>query len=97
MRIVTFCHRSTSSKPLCQWFLNLQEVPKPASFMQALIEPFLKIQKIFINKLNYVSVAHKIILFKETKPTKHELHAKTQLNNYLQINASYAVAFWKQF
>ena len=65
--------------------------------MQALTEPFLKIQKIFINELKYASVAHKIILFKETKPTKHELHTKTQLNKYLQINASYAVAFWKQF
>ena len=33
-------------------------------------------------KVNYVSVAHKIILFTETKPTKHELHTKTQLNKY---------------
>ena len=62
----------------------------------------LKIQKIFINelepKVNYASVAHKIILFTETKPTKHELHKKTQLNKCLrQANASYAVAFWKQF
>ena len=77
------------------------EVPNPASFMQALTKPFLKIQKIPINKLepkaNYASVAHKIILFKETKPTKHELHTKTPFNKYLQqINPSYAVAFWKQ-
>ena len=62
--------------------------------MQALTEPFLKIQKIFINelepKVNYASVAHKIILLKEIKPTKHELHTKTQLNKYLrQINASF--------
>ena len=67
--------------------------------MQALTEPFLKI---FINelepKVNYASVAHKIILFKETRPTKYEIHTKTQLNKYLQqINVSYAVAFWKQF
>ena len=70
--------------------------------MQALTEPFLKIQKIFINelepKVNCAFVAHKIILFKEIRPTKHELHTKTQLNKYLhQINVSYAVAFWKQF
>ena len=69
--------------------------------MQTLTAPFVKIQKIFINelepKVNYASIAHKIILFKETKLTKHELHTKTQLNKYLQINASYAVAFWKQF
>ena len=83
-------------KCLNQWFLNLQEVPNPESFMQAFTEPFLKIQKIFINKLNYASL-HIKLLFKETKPTKHELHTKTQLNKYLQINASYAVAFWKQF
>ena len=59
------------------------EVPNPASFIQALTEPFLKIQKIFINeiepKVNYASVADKIILFKKTKPTKHKLHTKTQL------------------
>ena len=38
--------------------------------MQALTEPFLKIQKISINELepkaNYASVEHKIMLFKET-------------------------------
>ena len=78
------------------------EVPNPASFMQALTEHFLNIQKISINerepKANYASVAHKIILFEETKPTKHELHTKTPLNKYLrQINPSYAVTFWKQF
>ena len=89
-------------KTLIQWFLNLLEVPNPSSFMQALTEPYLKFQKIFMNerepKVNYASVAHKIILFTETKPTKHELHTKTQLNKYLrQVNAFYAVAFWKQF
>ena len=78
------------------------EVPNPVSFMQALTKLFLKIQKISINELepkaNYESVAHKIILLKETKLTKHELHTKTPLNKYLrQINPSYAVAFWKQF
>ena len=86
---------------LCQWFLNLLEVPNPVSSMQALTEPFLKIQ-IFINdlepKVNCASVPHKIISFKETRPTKHELHTKTQLNKYLQkTNVSYTVEFWKQF
>ena len=62
--------------------------------MQALTEPFLKIQKIFINelepKVNFASVADKIILFKEIKLTKHELHTKIQLTKYLlQINASF--------
>ena len=43
-------------------------------------------------------VANKILLFKERKRTKHEVHRKTQLNNYLlQINAFYADAFQKQF
>ena len=68
--------------------------------MQALTEPFLKMQKFYElePKINCASVAHKIILFKETRPTKHELHTKTQLDKYLQqINVSYAVAFWKQF
>ena len=78
-------HFETVMKHLRQWFLNLLEVPNPASFMQALTEPFLKIQKIFINelepKVNYASVAHKIILFKEIEPTKHELHTKTNSIN----------------
>ena len=78
-------------KNLHQWFLNLLEVPNPSSFMQEHTEPFLKIQKIFMNelepKVSYASVAHKIILFKEIKPKKHELHSKTQLIKYLrQIN-----------
>ena len=45
--------------------------------------------------MNYASVAHKIILLKSTK---HEVHTKIQLYKYLlQINASHAVAFRKQF
>ena len=71
------------------------EVPNPASFMRAFTEPFVKIQIISVNKLepkvNYAFVAHKILLFKERKRTKHEFHKKTQ------INAFYAVAFQKQF
>ena len=87
---------------LDQWFLNLLEVPNPASFMRAFTELFVKIQNISVNKLepkvNYASVARKIILFKERKRTKHEFHRKRQLNKYLpQINAFYAVAFQKQF
>ena len=78
------------------------EVPNPASFMQAFTEPFFKIPKISVEelelKVNYASVAHKIILFKEAKPTKHEFHTKAQLNRYSpQTNAPYAVAFQKQF
>ena len=70
--------------------------------MPSFIEPFVKIQNISANKLepkaNYASVAHKILLFKERKRTKHEFYRKTQLNKYLlQINAFYAVAFQKQF
>ena len=60
---------------LCQWLLNLLEVPNPVSFMQVITEPFLKIKKFLINelepKVNCASVAHKIISFKETRPTKH--------------------------
>ena len=87
---------------LNQWFLNLLELPNPASFMRAFTEPFVIIQNISVNKLepkaNYVSVTHKILLFKERKRTKHEFHRKTRLNKYLlQINAFYAVAFQKQF
>ena len=87
--------------PLGQWFLNLLEIPNPASFMRAFTKPFVEIQNTSVNKLqstvNYASVAHKI-LFKERKRTKHEFHRKTQLNTHLlQINAFYAVAFRKQF
>ena len=35
-----------------QWFLNLLEVPNPISFMQALTEPFLKIQKFLLTNLS---------------------------------------------
>ena len=82
---------------LDQWFLNL-EVLNSTSFMQAFTNLLLKIPKISVNKLkpkaNYASVAHKIILFKEAKPTKHEFHTKSELSKYsLQTNASYAVAF----
>ena len=74
--------------PVCyslkQWFLNLLEVPNPASFVRTFTEPFVKTQNISVNKLepkvNYASVAHKILLFKERKRTKHEFHKKTQLN-----------------
>ena len=88
--------------PLARWFLNFLEVPNPASFMRAFTEPFVEIQNTSVNKLeprvNYASVAHKILLFKERKRTKHEFHRKTQLHKYLlQINAFYAVAFQKQF
>ena len=83
---------------LVQWFLNLLEVPNPARFMRAFTEPFVKIQNISVDKLepkvNYASVANKILLSKERKRTKHEFHRKTQLNKYLlQINAFYDVAF----
>ena len=84
-----------------QWFLNLMEVPNPSSFMRAFTEPFDEIQNISANKLepkvNYASVARKILLFKERKRTKHEFHRKTQLNKYLlQIDAFCAEAFQKQ-
>ena len=70
--------------------------------MRAFIEPFVEIQNISVNKVKpkvkYVSVAHKILLVKERKRTKHEFHRKIQLNKHLlQINAFYAVAFQKQF
>ena len=70
--------------------------------MRAFTEPFVKILNISVNKLepkvNYASVAHEILLFKERKRTKHEFHKKTPLNKYLpQINAFYGVAFQKQF
>ena len=88
--------------PLKQRFLNLLEVPNPASFMLAFTEPFVEIQNISVDKLepkvNYASVADKILLLKERKRTKQEFNKKTQLNKYLlQINAFYAVAFQKQF
>ena len=78
------------------------EVPNLASFMRVFTEPFVEIQNISVNKLepkvNYASNAHKILLFKERKRTRHEFHRKAQLNEYLlQINAFYAVAFQKQF
>ena len=70
--------------------------------MLAFTESLVEIQNISVNKLepkvNYASVAHKILLFKERKRIKHEFHRKIQLNKYLlQINAFYAVAFQKQF
>ena len=58
-----------------QWLLNLLEVPNPTSFVRALTEPFVEIQNISVNKLepkvNYASVAQKILSFKERKRTKH--------------------------
>ena len=70
--------------------------------MRAFTEPFVKIERISVNKLepkmNYASVARKSLLFKERKRTKHEFYRKPQLNKYLQqINAFYVVAFQKQF
>ena len=63
---------------LKQWFLKLLEVPNPASFMRAFTKPFVKIQNKSVNKLepkvNYASVAHKILLFKERKRTKYKFH-----------------------
>ena len=37
--------------PISQWFLNLLEVPNPASFIQAFTEPFVETQNIAGNKL----------------------------------------------
>ena len=37
---------------LTQWFLNLLVVANPVSFMQALTEPFLKMQKFLLTNLS---------------------------------------------
>ena len=102
VHVLTKNRENTRGHHILQWFLNLLEVPNPESFMWAFTEPFVQIQNISVNKLepkvNYAAVAHKILLFKERKRTKHEFHRKTQLNKYIpQINAFFAVGFQKQF
>ena len=59
---------------------------EPSKFYADTHRAYLKIQKISINKhepkVNYASFAHKFILFKKTKPIKHEL---TQKHNSINI------------
>ena len=56
--------------------LKLVQEPNSASFTQAFTEFFVEIQNLSVNKLepkvNKTSVAHKILLFKERKRTKHK-------------------------
>ena len=104
---LTSCERQTKTFKCSlitenQWFLNLLEASNSASFMRAFTKPFVEIQNISVNKLepkvNFASVAHTNLLFKERKRTNHEFYREIQLNKYLlQINAFYAVAFQKQF
>ena len=82
--------------------LKLVAGTEPSKFHAGTHRTLPQKSKIFINDLEpkviCASVPHKIISFKETRPTKHELHTKKQLNKYLQqINMPYAVAFWEQF
>ena len=41
------------AKLLVQWFLNLLEVPNPASFLRAFTKPLVEIQNISVNKLEF--------------------------------------------
>ena len=67
-----------------QWFLNLLEVPNPASFMRSFTEPFVEIENISANKLepkvNYASVAHKISLFKENEENMNSTEKHNSIN-----------------
>ena len=46
-------HTNGLAKLLEQWFLNLLEVPNPASFLRAFTKPFVEIQNISVNKLEF--------------------------------------------
>ena len=74
---------------LCQWFLNLLEVPNPASFLRAFTEPSVEIQNITVNKLelkvNYASVAHKILLFKENEQNMNSTEKHNAINIYHKL------------
>ena len=50
MLIILYVRNKNIKNFFCleQWFLNLLEAPNPVSFMQALTEPFLKIQKFLL-------------------------------------------------